>query len=69
MFWLFNLYFTMFNIKKILRPAHRVHLCVFILWLKSEQKHLVPLTTLIGIYNHDGWCLLRGTIWVLSKIN
>jgi len=56
MFWLFNLYFTMFNIKKKnLRSPHRGHLCVFILWLKSEQKRLVPLKTLSDWYLQPRW--------------
>ena len=45
-----------------LRSANTVHLCVL---CESENKQrLFPYTTLTGLCNRDGTCLLRGTDWV-----
>ena len=42
-----------------------LYLCV--LYLSDNKQRLVPLTAkLIGFYNRDEKCLLRGTNWVFK---
>jgi hypothetical protein len=47
----------------ILRSAHTLYLCV--LCGSQNKQRLFPYTTLTGLYNRDGLCLLRGTDWML----
>ena len=41
-----------------------LYLCV--LYLSENKQRLVPLHKLIGFYNRDEKCLLRGTNWVFK---
>ena len=51
-----------FNIQQ-LYVLPTLYLCV--LYLSENKKRLVPLQhKLIGFYNWDEKCLLRGTTWV-----
>jgi len=50
-----------FNIKK-LYALPTLYLCV--LYLSENKQRLVPQQKLVGFYNPDGKCLLRGTDWV-----
>jgi len=51
------------GLKKNLRSAHTVFLCV--LCGSENKQRLFPYTTVTGWFcNRDGVCLLRGTDWV-----
>ena len=53
-----------FNIQQ-LYALLTLHLCV--LYLSENKQRLVPLKhKLIGFYNRDEKCLLRGTNWVFK---
>jgi hypothetical protein len=53
-----------FNIQQ-LYAMPTLYLCV--LYLSEIKQRLVPLTDkLIGFYNRDEKCLLRGTNWVFK---
>ena len=53
-----------FNIQQLYAPP-TLYLCV--LYLSENKQRLVPLTSnLIGFYNRDEKCLLRGTNWVFK---
>jgi len=42
-------------------------LCLCVLYLSQNKQRLLPHTTcLIGFYNRDEKCLLRGTNWVFK---
>ena len=53
-----------FNIQQ-LYPLPTLYLCVFYLSENSDLCHLQH--TLIGFYNRNEKCLLRGMNWVLNK--
>ena len=52
-----------FNIQQ-LYVLPTLYLCV--LYLSENKQRLVPLHKLIGFYNCDEKCLLRGTNWVFK---
>ena len=52
---------------KITRSARTVYIYIYVLYLSENKQRLVPLNhTLIGFYNRDAKCLLRGTDWVFK---
>ena len=54
--------YQQFNIQQLYVP-HTLYLCV--LYLSENKQRLVPLKV-IGFYNRDEKCLLRGTNWVFQ---
>jgi hypothetical protein len=50
----------------MLCTAHTGYLCV--LCGSQNKQRLFPYTTLTGLYNRDGVCLLRGTGWVFKYV-
>ena len=48
------------GLNKNLRSAHTVYLCVFC-GSENKQRFMHVKIQLIGFYNRDGVCLLRGT--------
>jgi hypothetical protein len=54
-----------FNIQQLYVLPHTLYLCV--LYLYEKKQHLCHLYhKLIGFYNRDEKCLLRGTNWVFK---
>ena len=54
-----------FNIQQQFNILPTLYLCV--LYLSENKQRLVPLQhKLIGFYNRDEKCLLRGTNWVFK---
>ena len=60
--------YRQFNIQQFyVLPTQCIYVFCIYLRTNSDLCHLQH--KLIGFYNRDGMCLLRGTDWVFNKVN
>ena len=53
-----------FNIKEIVRSAHRVHVYFSVLYGSQNKQLLLPDVTLTNFYSPEGMCLLGGLSYI-----